>query len=81
MVSKDRQEKTSLQADNKDLCQNSSRAVQPRQAAAPQAGEAQKALNAAKPKQEWKSKNFMSDDDEFEYDFLNWEFLPLSSFE
>ena len=48
-------------------------AAQPRQAAAPQTGDAQKPVNAAKPKQEWKSKNFMTDDDEFEYDFLNWD--------
>jgi len=47
-------------------------AAQPRPAV-PQTGEAQKPVNAAKPKQEWKSKNFVSDDDEFEYDFLNWD--------
>jgi len=42
-------------------------------AARPQTQEAQKAANAAKIKQEWKGKNFISEDDDFEYDFLNWD--------
>lgn len=47
--------------------------VQPKPEGRPQAGEMQKSANAAK-QQEWKSKNFMSDDDDdFEYDFLNWD--------
>ena len=47
--------------------------AQSKAAAAPQQGEAQKPTNEEKPKQEWKSKNFMTEDDEFEYDFLNWD--------
>lgn len=43
-------------------------------AAKPQGNAVQKPANTAKPNQEWKSKNFMSDDeDDFEYDFLNWD--------
>ncbi len=50
----------------------SSMAPQPNVAARSQAGEAQKTADAAK-KQEWKGKNFLSEDDDFEYDFLNWD--------
>ncbi len=45
--------------------------VQP--AAKPQPAAPQKPVNAEKPKQDFKSKNFAADDDDFEYDFLNWD--------
>ncbi len=39
----------------------------------PQAAKPQQAQQAAKPKQEFKGKNFVEEDDDFEYDFLNWD--------
>ena len=49
-------------------------AAQPKVVVNPQADNVQKPLNAAKPKQEFKSKNFATEeDDDFEYDFLNWD--------
>jgi hypothetical protein len=37
------------------------------------AAKPQQVQPAAKPKQEFKGKNFVEEDDEFEYDFLNWD--------
>ena len=47
---------------------------QPKAPVKSQADNVQRPVNTAKPKQEFKSKNFEAEeDDDFEYDFLNWD--------
>ncbi len=48
--------------------------TQPKTAVKPPVAETQKPVNTPKPKQEFQSKNFaLEEDDDFEYDFLNWD--------